>query len=39
MYEIPNRYEVPDIIYEGELEVQAGSPVGMPEWDDVLDEL
>jgi hypothetical protein len=32
-------YEIPDIIYEGELEVQAGSPVGMPEWDDVLDEL
>jgi len=23
-------YETPDIIYEGELEVQAGSPVGVP---------
>lgn len=32
-------YEIPDIIYEGELEVQAGSPVGMPEWDESLDEL
>jgi hypothetical protein len=27
-------YETPDVIYEGELEVQAGSPVGVPEWDD-----
>ncbi len=24
-------YETPDIIYEGELEVQAGSPIGIPE--------
>ena len=32
-------YEIPDIIYEGELEVQAGSPVGEPEWDGLLDEL
>lgn len=23
-------YETPDIIYEGELEVQAGSPIGIP---------
>lgn len=23
-------YETPDIIYEGELEVQAGSPLGVP---------
>jgi hypothetical protein len=30
-------YEVPDIVYEGELEVQAGSPVGVPEWD-LFDE-
>lgn len=27
-------YETPDIIYEGELEVQAGSTMG---WDDLLD--
>jgi hypothetical protein len=29
------RYEPPDIIYEGELEVQAGSPTGLPPfpWD------
>jgi hypothetical protein len=25
--------ETPDIVYEGDLEVQAGSPVGVPEWD------
>lgn len=31
-------YETPDIIYEGELEVQAGSPVGVPEWDEWLEE-
>lgn len=35
MYETPNRYEIPDIVYEGELEVQAGSPLGIP--DDLLD--
>lgn len=29
-------YVSPDIIYEGELEVQAGSPVGLP-WDDLED--
>jgi hypothetical protein len=34
MYETPNRYEIPDIIYEGELEVQAGSPLGLPAWDE-----
>ena len=28
-------YSTPDIVYEGELEVQAGSPVGLP----VFDEL
>ncbi len=29
------RYEPPDIIYEGELEVQAGSPIELPPfpWD------
>jgi hypothetical protein len=31
-------YETPDIIYEGELEVQAGSPVGVPEWDELIEE-
>jgi hypothetical protein len=24
-------YDAPEIIYEGDLEVQAGSPVGLPE--------
>jgi hypothetical protein len=28
-----HEYTTPDIVYEGELEVQAGSPLGMPEWD------
>lgn len=28
-------YEAPEIIYEGNLEVQAGSPLGIP--DDPLD--
>ena len=27
-------YEAPTIVYEGELEVQAGSPGGVPLWDD-----
>jgi hypothetical protein len=31
-------YETPDVIYEGELEVQAGSPVGLPVWDEGLEE-
>jgi hypothetical protein len=26
-------YQTPEIIYEGELEVQAGSPVGIPDPD------
>jgi hypothetical protein len=30
-----NVYTAPDIIYEGELEVQAGSPVGLPVWDEL----
>ena len=30
-------YETPDIVYEGELEVQAGSPLGLP--DGLLDPL
>lgn len=25
-----NHYETPDIVYEGELEVHAGSPLGLP---------
>jgi hypothetical protein len=33
-----NMYETPDIIYEGELEVQAGSPVGVPEWDELTGD-
>lgn len=28
-------YTTPDIVYEGELEVQAGSPLGLPEMDDL----
>ena len=32
-------YEKPEIVYEGELEVQAGSPGGLPVWDETaLDE-
>ena len=30
-------YEAPEIIYEGELEVRAGSPLGIP--GDLLDDL
>jgi hypothetical protein len=30
-------YETPDIMYEGDLEVQAGSPIGVPIWDDLED--
>jgi hypothetical protein len=29
-------YETPDIVYEGDLEVEAGSPVGVPGWDEDL---
>jgi len=32
-------YETPDIVYEGDLEVEAGSPVGVPLWDDALEDL
>lgn len=32
-------YETPEIIVEGELEVQAGSPLGFPEDPFSLDEL
>jgi len=28
-------YETPEIIYEGELEVQAGSPLGLPKPEDM----
>ena len=31
-------YEAPEIIYEGELEVHAGSPLSLP-GDDLLDDL
>jgi hypothetical protein len=37
MKNIDTEYQVPDIIYEGELEVQAGSPVGVPEWDELTE--
>jgi len=30
-------YEAPDIVYEGDLEVEAGSPFGGPLWEDVTD--
>lgn len=30
-------YEAPDIVYEGDLEVQAGSPFGAPLWEDLTD--
>ncbi len=33
-------YEAPEIVYEGELEVQAGSPLGIPNDDPLgLDSL
>ena len=28
-----NHYETPEIVYEGKLEVQAGSPLGIPDGD------
>ena len=31
------QYDAPEIIYEGDLEVQAGSPVGVPGFPDELD--
>lgn len=27
-------YEAPEIVYEGDLEIQAGSPLGMPDFDE-----
>ena len=30
-------YETPDIVYEGDLEIQAGSPLGLPDLTDVDD--
>ena len=27
-------YEAPEIVYEGDLEIQAGSPLGVPDLDD-----
>jgi len=35
MYETPKRYEIPEIVYEGDREVQAGSPLGVPGLDDL----
>lgn len=31
-------YQTPEIVYEGELEVQAGSPLGFPEDDPTGDQ-
>jgi hypothetical protein len=28
-----NDYQTPEIVYEGELEVQAGTPLGFPDFD------
>ncbi len=30
-------YEAPRVIYEGELEIQAGSPLALPEFSDMED--
>jgi len=31
-------YEAPQIVYEGELEIQAGSPLSIPsDWEDMED--
>ena len=38
IYETPTRYEEPRIVYEGDLEIQAGSPLGLPDEVD-LDDL
>jgi len=32
-------YEAPDIVVEGDLEIQAGSPLGLPEDPFSLDDL
>jgi len=37
MYEAPSRYEVPAIVYEGNLKIQAGSPLGLPDALDLED--
>jgi hypothetical protein len=29
VYEAPDRYEIPAIVYEGSLEIQAGSPLSV----------
>ncbi len=31
-------YEAPEIVYEGDLEIQAGSPLSMPEFPDILED-
>ena len=37
VYEAPSRYEIPAIVYEGDLEIQAGSPLSVinefEDWD------
>ena len=35
MVETENGYEAPDIVYEGDLEIQAGSPLGLPDLEDL----
>lgn len=32
-------YEAPEIVCEGELEVQAGTPMGIPGLDELLEDL
>ncbi len=28
-------YETPEIVYEGDLEIQAGSPLGVPDFEEL----
>ncbi len=28
-------YEAPEIVYEGDLEIQAGSPLGVPDFEEL----
>ncbi len=30
-------YEAPEIVYEGDLEIQAGSPLSLPEFPDLTE--
>ena len=31
-------YEAPEIVHEGDLEIQAGSPLGLPDLEDWVDD-